>query len=50
MPEEQYEAELAKEAMAEFNAKADKLQATEREQIQQPGRNQDWIKLGGNRV
>ena len=47
MPEDEYEAELAKEAMAEFNAKADKLQATERELVMQSRqdevRRREWV-------
>jgi hypothetical protein len=47
MPEDEYEAQLAKEAMAEFNAKADKLQATERELVMQSRqdevRRREWV-------
>ena len=47
MTEDEYEAELAKEAMAEFNAKADKLQATERELVMQSCqdevRRREWV-------
>ena len=47
MTEDEYEAELAKEAMAEVNAKADKLQATERELVMQSRqdevRRREWM-------
>ena len=47
MTEDEYEAELAKEAMAEVNAKADKLQATEHELVmqsrQEEVRRREWV-------